>query len=262
MTRSAPRLAIPVLPFLRVALLALALLAAAPALAQPLTPEQRGEVVEILREALKRDPSILREAFATLEQAEQQERAAAQREAILAQSAALLRDPADPVRGNPRGDLAIVEFFDVRCGYCKMMHPAIQALLAEDPQIRVVMKDLPVLGPASVMASRALLAAQRQDRYAAYQDALMQLRGEPTEAALRVEAERVGLDWTRLRRDMEDPAIQARLRHNLELARQMSIQGTPALVIGGTLVPGAVDLPALRQLVEQARREGAGRKDQ
>ncbi|MFC4166770.1 DsbA family protein [Teichococcus aestuarii] len=249
-TRLAPRLSPRLL-----ALALLPVLMAPPAVAQPLTPEQRGEVVEILREALKRDPSILRDAFGALEQAEQQDRAGAQREAIRAEAAALLRDPADPVKGNPQGDLTIVEFFDARCGYCKALHPTMQALLAEDRQLRVVMKDLPILGPASVVASRALLAAQRQGKYAALQDALMRLRGEPTEAALKAEAEKLGLDWPRLKRDMEDPAIQARLQRNVALAQALSIQGTPALVIGDTLVPGAVDLPTLRQLVGQARRE-------
>lgn len=221
---------------------------------QGLSVQQRAEVVEVLREALRRDPSILREALAAMQEAEQQGRAAAQRTAILARQEQLLRDPADPVKGNPQGSLTIVEFFDARCGYCKALHPTLQALLRADPQLRVVMKDLPILGPASVVASRALLAAQRQGKYAAYQDALMQLRGEPTEAALQAEAQRVGLDWARLKRDMEDPALMPRLQRNLELARALSIEGTPALIIGDTLVPGAVDLPTLQGLVAGARR--------
>ncbi|ONG50213.1 disulfide bond formation protein DsbA [Pseudoroseomonas deserti] len=220
-----------------------------------LTPLQRAEVVEVLRDALKRDPSILREALAAMQEAETRDRATSQRGAILAQREALLADPADPVKGNPQGNLTIVEFFDARCGYCKALHPTLQALLRADPQIRVVMKDLPILGPASVVASRALLAAQRQGKYAAFQDALMQLRGEPTEAALQAEAQKLGIDWVRAKRDMEDPAILARLQHNVGLARALSIEGTPALVIGNTLVPGAVDLPTLQNLVAQARQE-------
>ena len=210
-----------------------------------LTPLQRAEVVEVLRDALKRDPSILREALSAMQEAETRDRSTAQRGAILAQREALLADPADPVKGNPQGNLTIVEFFDARCGYCKALHPTLQALLRADPQIRVVMKDLPILGPASVVASRALLAAQRQGKYAAFQDALMQLRGEPTEAALQAEAQKLGIDWARVKHDMEDPAILARLQHNLGLARALAIEGTPALVIGHTLVPGAVDLPTV-----------------
>lgn len=234
---------------------------AMPALAQPapaaLSPAQRQEVVEVLREALRTDPSILRDALAGLRAAEQQARESTRAATIAAQGDALLRDPADPVKGNPRGDVTLVEFFDARCGYCKALHPTLEALIQADPNLRVVMKDLPILGPSSVVASRVLLAAQRQGKYQPLQAALMRLRGEPTEAVLKAEAEKLGLDWARLQRDMQDPAIQQRLAGNLALAQALSIEGTPALVIGTTLVPGAVDLPTLRELVAEARRQPA-----
>jgi protein-disulfide isomerase len=227
------------------------------ALAQGFSPAQRAEIVEILRDALRQDPSILRDALGALDQAENAARLESRQAAIAQQMAALFRDPADPVRGNPRGDVTIVEFIDPRCGYCKQMHPAMEALLARDRNIRVVMKDLPILGPNSVLASRALLAAHRQGRYAAMQDALMTLRGEPTEPVLRQTAERVGLDWTRLRRDMDDPAIGQRIEANVRLAQAIGVEGTPALVVAGSgtpsFVPGAVDLPALERLVAEAR---------
>jgi protein-disulfide isomerase len=154
----------------------------------------------------------------------------------------------------------VVEFFDARCGYCKQMHPTMEQLLRRDGNVRLVLKDLPILGPASVVASRALLAAQRQGKYAELYDALLTLRGEPTEAALRQAAERAGIDWARLRREMEDPAIAARIERNLALARSLAIEGTPAMVIGQTLVPGAVDLPTLERLVAEARATSAARR--
>jgi len=231
-----------------------------PAAAQALTEAQRAEVVEILRRALREDPSILRDAVAAMQEAEERDRAEAGRAAIVGQADALFRDAADPTRGNPRGDVTIVEFFDARCGFCKQLHPALEALIRRDPNIRVVMKDLPVLGPTSVQAARALLAAHRQGRYAAFQDALLTLRGEPTESVLQDLARRVGLDWARLRREMEDPAISRRIDANMRLAQSLGIQGTPALVIAGpagpqaaTLVPGAVDLGQLERLVAEAR---------
>jgi protein-disulfide isomerase len=221
------------------------------------TPAQRAEIVEILRQALREDPSILRDALADLEAFETRGRDEQRRGAIQRQAEALARDPADPVRGNPRGEVTIVEFFDARCGFCKQLHPTLEALLARDRTVRIVMKDLPILGPSSVVAARALLASHRQGRYAAFQDALLTLRGEPTEAVLRQQAERVGLDWTRLRREMEDPAIQRRIEQNMRLAQALSIGGTPALVIMGPgtthFVPGAIDLPALERLVAEAR---------
>jgi protein-disulfide isomerase len=247
------------MPRLRNGLLALAMLMLdLPASAQGFTEAQRAEIVEILRRALREDPSILREAIAGLQAAETRARAEAQRSAIQRNADALFRDASAPIRGNPRGDVTIVEFWDARCTYCKQLHPALEALLRRDPNIRVVMKDLPVLGPNSVLAAHALLAAQRQGRYAQLQDVLLNLRTEPTEAVLRQQAERVGLDWARLRRDMDDAALSSRIEGNLRLAEALGIEGTPALVIGATpanaaLVPGAVDLPTLERLVAEAR---------
>ena len=247
------------MPRLRHGLLALALLLPAiPARAEGFTEAQRAEIVQILRRALREDPSILRDAIAGLQASESRARAEAQSAAIARNADALFHDGADPVRGNPRGDVTIVEFWDARCTYCKQLHPALEALLRRDPTVRVVMKDLPVLGPNSVLAAHALLAAQRQGRYAQFQDALLSLRTEPTEAVLRQQAERVGLDWVRLRRDMEDAAIATRIQANLRLAEALGVEGTPALVIGAaperaTLVPGAVDLPTLERMVAEAR---------
>lgn len=230
------------------------------ATAQGLTEAQRAEVVEVLRRALRDDPSILRDAIVALQEAEDRDRSTAGRAAIVGQAEALFADAADPTRGNPRGDVTIVEFFDARCGFCKQLHPSLEALLRRDGNIRVVMKDLPVLGPNSMLAARALLAAHRQGRYAALQDALLTLRGEPTEQVLQDLARRIGLDWARLRREMDDPAIARRIESNTRLAQSLGIQGTPALIVAGpggpgaaVLVPGAVDLQQLERLVAEAR---------
>jgi protein-disulfide isomerase len=223
------------------------------ALAQSFTDAQREEIVSILRDALRRDPSILRDAFAAMQATEERERAEAQRAGIAAHRDALVRNAADPVRGNPRGDVTIVEFFDVRCPYCKRLHEDMAALLGRDRNLRVVMKDIPILGPQSLVASRALLAAQRQGRYVELHDALMRSRGEPTDAVIRAEAQRVGIDANRLFRDMEDPAIQRQLDVNLALARTLQIEGTPALVIGDSLIPGAVPLAQLERMVAEER---------
>ena len=238
----------------RLLLSALAATLAGPALAQGFTEAQRAEILGILRDALRRDPTLLREGLAALQAAEDFDRSATQANAIRAHEAALLRNPADPVRGNPRGDVTIVEFFDARCPFCKRLAAEMRELLRKDRNIRLVMKDLPVLGPASVVAARALLAAQRQNKYGEFYDALMALRGEPTEAAMRAEAERLGLDVARWQRDMLDPALQQRIDANMELARALRIEGTPALIIGDTFIPGAVPLADLERAVAEVRR--------
>ncbi len=232
---------------------ALAALLPGTALAQGLSAEQRAEVLQILRDALRQDPTILRDAMASLEQAEIADRVGAQTRAIAENAEALFRDAGDAVKGNPQGRVTIVEFFDVRCGYCKQLHPTMEQLLQRERDVRLVLKDLPILGPNSVIAARALIAAQRQNQYAGLYDALMRLREEPSEPVLRREAERLRLDWPRLRRDMDDPATQARIERNVALARRLDIQGTPAMVIGTTLLPGAVDLATLQRLTAAQR---------
>jgi protein-disulfide isomerase len=229
---------------------------AAPATAEGFSPEQRQEIIGILRDALKQDPTILREALQALEATDLRDREGASRAAIAAHADALFRDPADPVKGNPQGAVTIVEFFDARCGYCKQLQPALDQLLRRQRDVRLVLKDLPILGPNSVLASRALLAAQRQGKYAELHDALLKLRDDPAEPVLRREAERVGLDWARLRRDMDDPGLRTRIAANLQLAQALRIEGTPALVIGDAMIPGAVDLTTLERLVAEARQRG------
>lgn len=223
------------------------------AMAQSFSEAQRQEIVTILREALRRDPSILRDAFQAIQEAEERERSGAQRAAIAANREALFNDPESPVRGNPRGDVTIVEFFDVRCPYCKRLHGELAGLLRRDRDLRIVMKDLPILGPQSVVAARALLAAQRQGKYVELFDALMSVRGEPTDAVIRAAAERLGIDHARLRREMDDPAIQRRIEANIALARALRIEGTPALVIGETLIPGVLPMAQLEQLIAEQR---------
>lgn len=226
---------------------------AGPAAAQGLSPEQRREVLDLLRDALTRDPTILRDAMAAAEAAAARDQAAATARVIAAEAAALFDDPADPVLGNPRGTAALVEFTDPRCPYCRQLHPIRTEALRRNPALRVVMKEIPALGAASLLPVRALLAAQRLGGYAALQEGLMRLREEPTEIVIKREAERAGLDWRRLRWAMDEPATAARVDANLRLARALRLEGTPTLVVGGRLVSGFVDLAAFEQLVAEAR---------
>lgn len=235
-------------------LLLAGLLLPAAALAQGFSDQQRAEIERIVAELLKRDPKILREALATLEADEAQSQAEGARAAIAANQDALERDPADPVLGNPAGRLTIVEFSDYRCPYCRRVHPDVRRLLAEDASLRLVAKELPILGPGSVVMARAALAAQRQGRWQAANQRLITFQGEPTEAAVVGTLLALGgIDEARLRRDMADPAIAAQLQANLRLARRIGINGTPAFVIGGQLFAGAMELGDLRQVVAAAK---------
>lgn len=239
---------------MRIVLLCLTLLLAGPrpAAAESFTPAQRADIVAIVREALRTDPSILRDAFIELQkdEAQGQDRAAS---AAIARLDKQIHDPADAVEGNPLGDVSIVEFYDTRCPYCRRMLPVIAELVRAEPNVKVVMKDMPILGPASVLESRALLAAQRQGGYFKLRDAVMANSAVQTVDSLRDMANRLGLDGARMVRDMDDPAIKARLDANVALAQQIGIQGTPAMVIGTTLLAGAADVGELRQAISAAR---------
>jgi protein-disulfide isomerase len=234
----------------------------APGMMAPATPTlggnsfsaaQRAEIVSIMRQAMIRDPSILRQAVAALQADDQRAQANAQGQAIAAQRDALVADASDPTIGNPRGDVAVVEFYDVRCPYCRQVRPLIETLAREDPKVRVVFKDIPILGPASVIGARALLAAQRQGGYAKMQEALMSESAPATEDSISADATRLGLNAKMLLRDMNSPAVTEKLAANASLAQTLGISGTPAFVIGDQLVPGAVGLADLHKLVGMAR---------
>ncbi len=235
-------------------LVALACVAAMPraAAADQFTPAQRAEIIAIVRDALKHDPSILRDAVTAL-QADDGARHAAESQAVLAAHRDALVTPADPVAGNPHGDVTIVEFFDTRCPYCRRMEPVMEQFLAQDHGVKLVYKDLPILGPASVLGSKALLAAQEQGGYDKLRAAVMQLPPDTTLPMIQTAAERLGLDWGKLLHAMDSPAVQQRIDANLKLARALDIEGTPALVIGDTMVPGALDLAELQKDVAAER---------
>ena len=219
------------------------------------TAQQRREIVDILRQALRTDPTILRDAVTALQNDESERQDGAARAAIADQREELLRAPGDPFAGNANGDVTVVEFYDIRCPYCRRMLPVVAELLRRDRNVRIVYKDIPILGPASVVGARALLAAERQGGYFKLRDALMNGGGQLDEDTVKVAGKRVGLDVERLLRDMADPAIQARIDANLKLARVLTIQGTPAYIIGDQFLPGAIDITDLQKTIALARRK-------
>ena len=232
--------------------------AQAPLASPGFTPAQRAEIVAIVRDALKTDPSILRDAVASLQQSQAQQAAAASSQAIAANRAAIFANAADPVAGNPRGTVTLVEFYDVRCPYCRRMLPVMDQLVRETPDLRLILKDLPILGPASVLAAKALLAAQVQGGYLKLQQALMAPGVTVDDASIEHAVRGAGLDWTRLQHDMGSSGIAARLDANIRLAGQLGITGTPALVVADQMVPGAVSLADLKTMVADLRRANSG----
>lgn len=223
-----------------------------PASAQ-MSAAERSEIEQVVRDYLLENPELLLEALEVLEQRTQAAQESRQQETLSLHRDELGRDATSPVLGNPEGDVTVVEFFDYQCGYCKQASAALRDLLERDPGVRLVMKEFPILGPASLVGARAALAAERQGGYEDLHWALMANRGQLDEEKVFALAAEAGLDVEQLRADMNDPRIQETLRRNYGLAEQLEIRGTPAFVIGDQLLPGAVPLEQLQQAVDAAR---------
>ena len=220
------------------------------------TEAQKSALDALIRDYIMRHPEVVMESLGAMQERERLAKERQQMARVAQLTDAIERDPGDPVLGNPDGDVTVVEFFDYQCGFCKRMLEPMMNLAREDRGVRIVMKELPILGPESVLAARASLAAGRQGKYEAFHLALMQIRGRLSEPAILQTALELGLNAEQLRADMDDPAAMAQIQRNRELAEALSIRGTPAFVIGGTLVPGAISAERLRTLVAEARARG------
>jgi protein-disulfide isomerase len=236
-------------------LLVAGLLLATPGDGRAQTALPEAEIERIVREYLLREPEIIMQAIEELQRRREAQAAVDQRDRLAAEQQALKADPRDPILGNPEGDVTLVEFFDYRCGYCRIMAEPMQALLASDPDLRIVMKEFPILGPDSLLAARAALAAHEQGGYEAMHWALL-AANRIDEAVIRSLALANGLDADRLFADMEADAVADHIQDNILLAQGLGINGTPSFIIGETVLPGAVPLERLTQLVDQTRAAG------
>lgn len=215
---------------------------------------RRQEIETIVREYLRAHPEIVMEALQEMERRDQEAQQKQRAETIRARLADLTQDPASPVAGNPKGSVTIVEFFDYQCGYCKREAGEMKKLLQADPDVRVVYKDLPILGPASVFAARAALAAQKQGKHEALHTALLETSERLTDQEVLRLAAQAGLNTAQLEKDMADPSVTAALDRNFQLQRALNIQGTPALIVGTEFIPGAANLDTLKEMVARARK--------
>lgn len=221
---------------------------------EAMTPAQRESVERIIHDYLLKHPEVVIQALQSAEDRDRIDAEERSRQAVATRRQELQGDASSPVAGNPKGDVTIVEFFDYRCPYCKQVEPAITALLREDGRIRLVYKEFPVLGPDSVYASRAALAARKQGKYAKFHDAMMAAKGTLDNAVVLQLAAGAGLDVDKLKADMGSPEVEAVLKQNYALAQSLEIRGTPAFVIGDEMVPGAIDIATLRQKIAAARK--------
>lgn len=243
---------------IRSAALALAL-AATPAAAfdiDAMSPGEREAFGAEVRSYLLENPEVLMEAMAVLEAREAEMQAEADAAAIAAEAEALFADEDSWVGGNPEGDVTIVEFLDYRCGFCRRAHPVIGELLSSDGEIRLIVKELPILGPESVLASRFALAVKAQHGEAAYEamhDELMTFNGPFDIATLAGLAEDAGFEAEPLLAALDDAEITRVIDENRALAGALGISGTPSFVVGDMLLRGFLPLEGMEAVVAEAR---------
>ena len=245
-------------PYIIIFALACAFLAIAPAGslgAAEISPEQRKAIEAIIHDYLMQNPDVLIDALREAEAKANSEADVKATQVLRDRRHEVFDDPATPVGGNPQGDVTVVEFFDYRCPYCKQVQPALQKLLDQDRKLRFVYKEFPVLGEQSDIAAHAALAARLQGRYEAFHNAMMAAKGQITEDQVYRIAGSIGLDVDRLKRDMTDPEIDRALSANKSLAKALDLRGTPGFIIGDHIVPGAIDLDALKNMVADARKQ-------
>jgi len=232
-------------------------LCAVPARAQSVSDLQRSEIERIIRDYLLAHPEILQEASNELEKRQAQADAAKHREAIKQYSQALFHSPRQVTLGNSQGEVTLVEFFDYNCGYCKRALDDMLGLMRNDPQLRIVLKELPVLGPGSLEAAQVAIAVRIQDpsgkKYLQFHQKLLGGRGPADRAHALAAAKEAGLDVKRIERDMASEEVKATLEENKQLAQALAIGGTPSYVIGTDVVVGAVGLAALADKVRMSR---------
>jgi len=216
----------------------------------------RDEIREIVREYLLENPDVVLEALREIERRTATEQDKERRNAMAALRSQIFSDPMTPVSGNLEGDVTVVEFFDYQCGYCKRMFPAMMSVMENDPNVRIVWKELPILGEVSRFAAEAAMAAAKQDKYLEFHTAVMGHRGRLSEEVVLRRAQSVGIDVEQLQADMKSDEIKAYLDGNLELARSLNISGTPAMIIGDKLVPGAISNEQIVSIIEEVRAGG------
>lgn len=247
------------MPFHRLVLAALIALPALPAVAQEpaaMTDAERAAFRAEVRSYLLDNPEVLTEAIGVLESREQTRQIEADRALVSENLAQLTDDGRSWVGGNPDGDVTVVEFMDYRCPYCRQAFPEVMELVEGDGDIRFILKEFPILGPQSEMASRFAIAVQLVNGPDAYEDvheALMGLQADIDEGSLTRLAEALGLDPAPIFERMDDPEVTETIEANRALAQTLGISGTPTFVMGSQMVRGYVPLEGMQAIVADER---------
>ncbi|MGA6998189.1 MAG: DsbA family protein, partial [Pseudolabrys sp.] len=215
------------------------------------------EVERVVRDYLIAHPEVIQDAMAELDKRQTAADAEKHKVTIKDNAQTIFSSPRQVVLGNPDGNVTFVEFFDYNCGYCKRAMDDMLTLLKDDPKLKVVLKEFPVLGPGSVEAAQVAVAVRMQDKtgkkYLEFHQKLLGGRGQADKARALAVAKDIGLDMVRLEKDLASAEVKASLQENFKLAEALGLNGTPSYVIGDNVVVGAVGLDALKEKVNTSR---------
>lgn len=217
-----------------------------------LTDAQKEDIKAVIQSYLMENPEIIAEAMEELRNKQEREMQA-EAQAKMAEYKDFFQTADMPVVGNPDGDITVVEFFDYNCGYCKRAFSDVQALLEEDDNVRIVLMEMPILGPTSLTAAQYALAARKQDKYFEYHTALMEFQGTKDEASLKKIGADLGLDTDKLAADAQSSEIQAIINESVTVAREIGIRGTPGFIVGDEIFRGYIGEEALIRSVKDQR---------
>ncbi len=245
-----------VLPVIAGVMLSQAANAQAPA---QVNPAMRSEIESIIKDYLIGNPEVLRDALIELERRTKTDEAEQRRKAVADLSPKLFDSKHQIVLGNPNGNVRVVEFFDYNCGYCKKAMADMIAIIKKNPDVKMVLKEFPVLGPGSVEAAQVASALHQQfdgDKYLAFHERLMNTRGQIGKVQALAAAKASGADMTKLEAALTGEPVKAGLQEVMQLADALSLTGTPSYVVGDEVVVGAVGLTSLQAKVDNIRKCG------
>ncbi len=209
-----------------------------------------------IRGYLLENPEVIFEAVSVLEQRQAQQQAQSDADMVTANLDALHDTTDDWVGGNPEGDVTLVEFIDYRCSYCRRAHPETRDLVSADGNIRLIVKEFPILGEASLLSSRFAIAAKQlggDEAYLGAHEALIALRGNPDEPTLRQLATELGLDPDQVFEVAQSDAVSAVIAKNHALAERLDIRGTPTYVLQDQMIRGYMPLETMMQALAEVR---------
>ena len=211
------------------------------------------DVEEIVRDYILENPEIIKEAIVILQEREAMAKAEQEAEALKQLGKTLTKSELDPVGGNPKGAVTLVEFYDYNCGYCKRANGTLQALIKANPDLRVVYKEWPILTETSGIAARIALAVNlaKPEKYEALHRALLNTRSLKSEADVWKVVEKQGIDRAEVTAMLADPRIDQHLHQTQQLAQKLGITGTPAFIVGDQVLKGAYPQSDIQEAIDK-----------